>query len=244
MYDVAIIGLGSVGSATALYCSKLGLSVIGFEQFEFGHDLGSFAGNTRITRQAIGEHRSYSKRAIRSLELIKQNENFRGELFLQNGTAIVYKDSQIDSVFHHGNDNFLQNTLISAKTYNVEHSIYDKDNTYFPGYNVYLEPTSGTLFSQRIVRRNIELANKNGAALYFNTKGALSSNTVNGIAVKNIIVCTGAWQNIENIKVTRQVQHFYKTDKLNGPNFIWQADIGCFYGFGNIDGIVKIATET
>ncbi len=49
-YDVAIIGLGGIGSGAAYWCSARGASVIGFEQFELGHDRGASHDHSRIIR--------------------------------------------------------------------------------------------------------------------------------------------------------------------------------------------------
>ena len=35
-YDLAIVGLGALGSSTAWHAARRGLSVIGLEQFELG----------------------------------------------------------------------------------------------------------------------------------------------------------------------------------------------------------------
>src|ERR1700720_841892 len=57
--DVAVIGLGAMGSA-ALHClASRGMRVIGLEQFSPGHDRGSSHGETRIIRLGYFEHPSY-----------------------------------------------------------------------------------------------------------------------------------------------------------------------------------------
>ena len=49
---VAIVGCGLMGFCTARELSKRGHDVTGFEQFEFGHELGSSHGASRIVRKA------------------------------------------------------------------------------------------------------------------------------------------------------------------------------------------------
>ena len=40
-YDVIVVGLGGIGSGAAYWLAKRGASVLGLEQFEFGHERGS-----------------------------------------------------------------------------------------------------------------------------------------------------------------------------------------------------------
>lgn len=57
--DVAVIGLGSMGSMTIWQLARRGVSVIGFEQFGIGHDRGAAGGDTRIFRTAYAEGAEY-----------------------------------------------------------------------------------------------------------------------------------------------------------------------------------------
>ena len=52
MTDLAIVGLGSLGSAAAWAATRQGLSVIGFEQFELGHERGASHDTSRILRHS------------------------------------------------------------------------------------------------------------------------------------------------------------------------------------------------
>jgi len=52
MTDLAIVGLGSMGSAAAWAATKRGLSVVGFEQFELGHERGASHDTSRILRHS------------------------------------------------------------------------------------------------------------------------------------------------------------------------------------------------
>ena len=52
---VAIVGCGLMGLSTARWLAKRGHEVTGFEQFEFGHELGSSHGTSRIVRKAYAD---------------------------------------------------------------------------------------------------------------------------------------------------------------------------------------------
>jgi monomeric sarcosine oxidase len=58
-YDVAIIGLGAMGSFAAVELARRGLSVIGLDQFTPPHGRGSHSGGTRIYRVAYPEGSGY-----------------------------------------------------------------------------------------------------------------------------------------------------------------------------------------
>jgi sarcosine oxidase len=65
-YDVAIIGLGTMGSFTALELARRHVSVAGLDQFAPPHHRGSHSGETRVFRMAYYEHPDYVPLAQRS----------------------------------------------------------------------------------------------------------------------------------------------------------------------------------
>ncbi|KAF5539243.1 sarcosine oxidase [Fusarium napiforme] len=52
--DVAVVGLGALGSAAAYHASIKGARVVGFEQFELGHVHGASHDTSRIVRTSYG----------------------------------------------------------------------------------------------------------------------------------------------------------------------------------------------
>ena len=50
--DVAVIGLGGLGSATAYWLARRGVNVVGLEQFELGHVRGASHDHSRIIRRS------------------------------------------------------------------------------------------------------------------------------------------------------------------------------------------------
>ncbi len=73
-YDVAIIGLGSMGSFAAVELAKRGLTVAAFDQFTPPHGRGSHSGGTRIYRLAYPEGTGYVPLAQRAGEMWEQAE--------------------------------------------------------------------------------------------------------------------------------------------------------------------------
>lgn len=54
-FEVAVVGLGALGSAAAYQASKKGAKVIAFEQFEFGHVRGASHDTSRIIRTSYDQ---------------------------------------------------------------------------------------------------------------------------------------------------------------------------------------------
>jgi monomeric sarcosine oxidase len=71
-YDVAVIGLGTMGSFAAVELAKRGLTVAGFDQLTPPHGRGSHSGATRIYRVAYAEGTGYVPLAQRAGELWDQ----------------------------------------------------------------------------------------------------------------------------------------------------------------------------
>ena len=68
-FDVIVLGVGGVGSATLEQLSRRGLKVLGLDRFPPGHDRGSSHGRTRLIRQAYFEHPDYVPLLRRTYDL-------------------------------------------------------------------------------------------------------------------------------------------------------------------------------
>src|SRR5918998_5111237 len=69
MFDVIVVGLGAMGSATLYELSRRGVRALGIDQFAPPHTLGSTHGRTRIIREAYFEHPLYVPLVRRAYEL-------------------------------------------------------------------------------------------------------------------------------------------------------------------------------
>jgi sarcosine oxidase len=79
--DIAVIGAGAMGSATARALARRGVETVLLERFEFGHTRGSSHGPTRIFRIAYPDP-LYSAMAQRALTLWRELEADSGERLL------------------------------------------------------------------------------------------------------------------------------------------------------------------
>jgi sarcosine oxidase len=174
-FDVIVIGLGAVGSATAFQLAKRGAKVLGIDRFAPPHKHGSSHGETRITRLACGEGPVYTQFARRSHEIWRELERETGkQLLLQNGLLVISGKGQRASA--HGNPSFLQASIDAAVENGVAHEVlFDAAiRQRFPAFKIangdsaYYEPESGILFPEHGVDVQLKAAARHGARLQTN----------------------------------------------------------------------------
>ena len=256
-FDVIVIGVGSMGSATSYYLAKRGYKVLGLEQFDISHEFGSHAGQSRIIRKAYFEHPGY----VPLLE--RAYENWEA-LEWETGKQVYYKTG----LLYAGNPNneMIKGVERSAGLYNID---LDQVNIaaaadQFPqfkfpdDFEILLEPEAGFITPEKAIRLYASQAKKNGAAIHSNEKVINWEKERNTILVKTdkqtyqcdkLIITAGAWAGkmipglVDKIKVTRQFVAWIKTkndDQFELNKFpCWMISDdekhGCYYGFPLLD---------
>jgi sarcosine oxidase len=207
--DIAVIGLGAVGSAAFYQAAKLGARVIGIDRFQPPHDQGSSHGETRITRQAIGEGREFVPLVLRSNQIWEELEAATGRnLMTRNGGLILASPGVGGN--HHGSSSFLQDTIDAAQAFGIPHQqlstgeIQDR----FPQFRLtadeqgYFEPGAGFLRPEACIEAQIAQAKRLGGRA-FTSEIVLGLTPTNaGIEVKTdkasysaakVILTAGPW---------------------------------------------------
>lgn len=82
-FDIAVVGLGAMGSAAARALAREGARVVAFDQFTPPHTLGSSHGHSRIIREAYYEHPLYVPLVRRAYALWEELEKESGEPLLR-----------------------------------------------------------------------------------------------------------------------------------------------------------------
>jgi sarcosine oxidase len=248
-YDVVVIGLGAVGSATLFHLSKNSMSILGIDRFEPPHTFGSSHGESRITRLAVGEGEDYVALAKRSHQLWKEIEAEAG-VEIMSTTAGILLDSGAQPWSKHGSEGFWDRTVSFAKRQNVGHQLLDHEElkALFPAFQlgssgkVYLEHEAGFLRPELAIHTQLDLAKKNGAQLLFNSPVEELSKLGDSILIRSgemeiladkVLLSAGGWikdflpeAEKTEFKICRQVLHWLEiepefTDWAHYPVWMW-----------------------
>lgn len=265
-YDVLVLGLGAIGSATSYQLAKSGAKVLGIDQFAPPHKEGSTHGDSRITRQAIGEGDHYTPIVLRAYEIWREIEAETGKDLLTITGGIIISGAKDRGMKHM--EDFFDTTLLAAKKYNIEHKILSSDQvrSRFPQFNVqdderaYYERNAGFLRPEACIEAQLELAKKYGAELHKNEKVEGFEDTADGVTVrtskgqcnaKKLVITAGPWfpvlfpEYAKHFSVRRQIIFWFDVKESiepflpqNCPVYIWELPNreNGIYGFPAIDG--------
>ena len=274
--DVAVIGLGAVESAALYHLSKSGKRIIGIDRFEPPHTMGSSHGESRITRLAVGEGEDYVALAKRSHEIWREIEALTGTKIMTR-TSGVLMDSGIQPWAKHGSEGFWDRTVSIATRQTIQHEILDSDQVKqrFPAFNLestgkaYLEVEAGYLRPELAIRTQLDLAQKNGAEVVFNSPVEEITQVGNFILIRTktqefrvnkVLLSAGGWikdflpqAEQSKYKICRQVLHWLEIEPgtIGWEDYpVWMWGFGpnpedFIYGFPSLDGkTIKMASES
>jgi sarcosine oxidase len=165
-YDVAVVGLGGMGSAILAHCAARGASVIGLEQFGPAHDLGSSHGKTRMIRKAYFEDPAYVPLVLRAYELWRELERAAGDEILRitgllsvgEETSEIIRGTRRAASRHDLSVESLSQREVKARYPTLE--LWKDEVALF-------EMDGGVLNPERAVRAHLKLAESNGAEMRF-----------------------------------------------------------------------------
>jgi sarcosine oxidase len=248
--DVAVIGLGAIGSATLHRLAKLGVKAIGIDRFNPPHDRGSTHGESRITRMGVGEGEAYAAMVRRSHEIWRELEAESGEsLFLQTGGLILGPSDGGTS--HHGQEDFVRRSIAVAERNAIPHEVLDSGEIgrRYPQLELqgneigYFEPTAGLVLPERCVAVQLQLATRLGAVVRTGETVLSVTETAGGVAVVTdkgrveagrVVMAAGPWipglagpAVAAQTKVYRQTLHWFPAADPAAyaperfPIFIW-----------------------
>src|SRR5690625_5861629 len=88
--DVAVIGVGAMGSMSLWQLAKRGVCVLGFVQFGVGNDRTAAGGESRVFRTAYMEGKEYVQilKASRLLSKVWEDRPIKSVLTLNGGLVI------------------------------------------------------------------------------------------------------------------------------------------------------------
>ncbi|MEV6342413.1 N-methyl-L-tryptophan oxidase [Actinoplanes sp. NPDC051851] len=257
-YDVIVVGLGGMGSATVHHLAARGVRVLGLERFGPGHDHGASHGGSRITRQSYFEGPEYVPILLRAYELYDRLAADSGQdvITLTGGVMVGRPETRTVS-----------GALESARRWGLEHELLDAAELRkrFPTMNplpdevALYEAKAGFVRPERTVVAQLGEAAKHGADLHYEepmtsweptADGGVRVRTAKGEYTAGQLVLTpGPWapELLADLgvplKIERMVQHWFAPvggvgpfEASRHPIYIWENDHGQLYGFPSIDG--------
>lgn len=165
-YDVAVAGLGGMGSAVLAGCATRGAAVVGLDQFERGHTLGSSSGKSRLIRKAYFEDPAYVPLLLRAYELWRDLEReTRVKLLRITGLLMVGEEAS----------EVIRGSLRSAREHSLPIDLLDKRDikARYPTLQVHdgevgvFEPGGGVLNPERAIEAQLTVASARGAKMRF-----------------------------------------------------------------------------
>jgi len=248
-FDVVVIGLGAMGAATLYQLAKRGVKVAGIDRFAPPHDQGSSHGDTRITRQAVGEGAAYVPLAIRSQQIWRELEaELDVPLFEQCGVLVM--TASTDPQRPADARDFTDNSIALAQHYGIEHQVLDaaEIRRRFPQFapladsaRGYFEPGGGFVRPERCIDAQLTRARQLGATLITGQTVLQLKPDAEGVDVicagsrvraRQVIVSAGMWSAQllgapfdTLLRVCRQQLYWFRLDEpqhypARSPSFI------------------------
>jgi sarcosine oxidase len=262
-YDVAIAGLGAMGSAAAWQLASRGRRVVGFDRFHPPHAMGSSTGRSRIIREAYWESPFYVPLVRRAYDLWAELELRTGARLLQptGGLVIGPEDGPLVS-----------GARASARAHGVAHELLSMSEVgrRFPAFQRddslvgVLEPRAGVLMPEDCVASMLREAARAGAELRYDEpvlewepdgQGVRVRSATGTVRADRLILSAGAWLDADlgrgplPLSVARQVMFWVRPSGDPGrfepqrfPIWLWETRTGpVWYGFPDLGDGPKVA---
>ncbi len=200
-YDVAVIGLGAMGSAALFDLARRGVRAVGIERFEPGHDHGSSHGESRAIRLGYFEHPSYVPLARKAYENWRRLERLTDETVLTvTGILEIGRPGSV----------IVEGSLVASRLHDLPYEMLDAAaiGRRFPQfvlpstYSGVFQPDGGFLHCDRASALHLALAREAGAEIRANTTvlgierradGVRIVTATEAIDAGSVVVCAGAW---------------------------------------------------
>ncbi|KIX00092.1 uncharacterized protein Z518_10229 [Rhinocladiella mackenziei CBS 650.93] len=253
-FDVAIVGLGALGSAAAYQAARKGAKVVAFEQFELGHVHGSSHDTSRIVRTSYGspEYVALAKAAYKDWADLEKAAGLK-LLTVTGGVTFLNKDGPTPA----------SDYARSLDANNIPYELLDAAEVHrrWPQFQVgddivtVYTADSGIVHAAKSVTAMQYVARSYGAVLKERTrvesvkpqtsgKGVILETSQGQFHAAKVILAADAWTNkllaplgaeIPLAVTQEQVTYFKPTDTAafksdRFPVWIWGKDLW-FYGF-------------
>ncbi len=252
IFDVIVVGVGSMGAPACYQLAKRGVKVLGLEQGSLPSPLAAFAGATRVIRLSYTEHPGYVPLLRGAYKLWDELGEATGREFLKRTGAVYLGPPE---------GYLVGGAKQSAEEHGLKHTIYSADELrerwpqfQLPdGFVGMHEEEGGYVYSEQSVAAYADLALREGAELLGHEPVTDWRTEDGGVVVRtergeyhagHVVFTTGAWsgkllqQLGVELTVTRSVPcwtwprepELFTEDRF--PVWMADADKGAvYYGF-------------
>ncbi|MDX1577890.1 MAG: N-methyl-L-tryptophan oxidase [Gemmatimonadota bacterium] len=262
-YDVAVVGLGAVGSAAAAALAGRGYRVVGIDRWSPPHAMGSSHSATRMIREAYYQGALYLPLVREAYESWRELEAETGRPLLRvtRGLMIGRPESRV-----------FGGCLRTARDHGLEHEVLGPEEVRkrFPpfrleaGTRAVLEPNAGVLALEACMAALLERARGGGAELRTGERVTAWTDERDGVTIRTeaaehrarrAVFALGAWTGAMMpelglpIEVERTVQHWvepavpgiapdFEPDRC--PPWVWEYEPHrTWYGFPDMGRGIK-----
>ncbi|KAL6709244.1 hypothetical protein ACN47E_001651 [Coniothyrium glycines] len=252
--DVAVVGLGALGSAAAYHAARKGAKVVGFEQFELGHVHGASHDTSRIVRTSYyaPEYVALARAAYKDWAEIENAVGYK--LIHTTGGVVLFgrqAPAQCSDYASSLAANKVPYEVLTPEEVSRRWPQFDTSDIVDAVYTA----DSGIVHAARCVSTMQNLARSHGAVLMEHTPVSRIVPETSGTGVRietskgefraaKVILATDAWSNklLEPLgasiplKVSQEQVTYYKptdTAAFDMSRFpVWIVfDAKCYYGF-------------
>jgi sarcosine oxidase len=264
-FDVAIVGLGAMGSAAAWHLAERGVRVLGLDRHTPPHHYGSSHGHARIIREAYFEHPQYVPLVRRAYELWET-------LAASSGTDLLTRTGGL--MLGPPDGGLVSGAMRSAQSHQLPHALWtaaevrERVPALNPGDDMVglWEPRAGVLVPERCVDAMLRAAGARGAELLYETTvtgweadsgGVTVATSAQDYRAARLVLAGGPWmaELLPTLRlpltIERAVQHWFHPsgdEGLSRPDrlpifMIEYARDRLLYGLPDTGRGVKIATH-
>jgi sarcosine oxidase len=238
-FEVIVIGLGGVGSATLAHMARAGHKVLGIDQFSPPHAHGSSHGQTRIIRKAYFEHSNYVPMLERAYSLWSELEHLSGrQLYFRTGLLQLgpAQGEVLSGVRRSALEHRLEVETMSAAQAACRFPGISPDES----WTAIIEANAGYLLVEECVTAHLEVARRDSAQLLLNCPvhawhcdgNSVCVDTANGVyRADRLVIAAGPWADkvLRSVrlplKIIRKHVYWYAVQ----PDFYADASFPCFF---------------
>ena len=249
-YDVAVLGLGGMGSQSLLHLARQNVRVVGIDQFNPPHNHGSSHGLSRLIRMGYFEHPDYVPLIRRAFELWDSLQSEASQsLWVSCG---LLEGGPPDGVLVSGLRQAVEQYQLDLPQLSLAEVARQ-----FPGFSLptdwelYFESQAGFLRPERCIEAALRFAESDGADLAVgstihgiqsNDRGIEIATERSTIRTQKLIMTLGPWSPLWNSHIdfpirllhkkllwftTKQTHHSVEGDC---PCFLFENDGQFYYG--------------